>query len=84
VSTVFNNLDKDEIVEEIYAAFLDQHKSMDSIDCIDEKLLEIITKQYYIEDKHAVLTSSFLSEILFIFLRNYKTFREFSQCLLLH
>ena len=54
VSTVFNNLDKDEIVEEIYPAVLDPHKLMDLIDCMDDKLLESITKQYNIKVKHVL------------------------------
>lgn len=45
VSTVFNNLDKNEIEEEIYPAVLDPHKLMDLIDCMNDKLLESITKQ---------------------------------------
>ena len=45
MSTVFNNLDKNEIDEEIYPAVLDPHKLMDLIDCMNDKLLESITKQ---------------------------------------
>ena len=45
MSTVYNNLDKNEIEEEIYPAVLDPHKLMDLIDCMDDTVLKSITKQ---------------------------------------
>lgn len=46
VSTVFNNLDKKDIGEEIYPATIDPHKLLDFIDCLDDRLLNGFTKQY--------------------------------------
>ncbi|KAI9556291.1 hypothetical protein GHT06_018865 [Daphnia sinensis] len=44
VSTTYNNLDKKEIVEEVYPASLDPQKLVDLVDSMDDQLLASITK----------------------------------------
>lgn len=45
VSTVYNNLDRSEIDEEIYPAKFDALKLLDFIDSVDDELLNNIKKQ---------------------------------------
>ena len=46
VSTAFNNLDKGELEEVIYPASLDPQKLIEFVECVDDKLLVSITKQW--------------------------------------
>lgn len=46
VSTVYNNLDKEEIEEIVYPATFDPEKLTEIVDCMNDQLLASITKQY--------------------------------------
>lgn len=52
VSTTYNNLEKEDIDEEIYPTSLDPQKLLDLVDCMDDKLLASITKQYKFNTKN--------------------------------